>query len=147
MYGECFGRNILCASLTLHLLSCTLYLGCVPPLLEVALRQIPPLICLSFAFLDHVTPSHRWISSLHLLLGLPLDLFPSLTCHSVHLIVHLLSFMRATCPAHFHFSLVISSMISYTFVFSHIYRFGIVCISFIPSIFLSIFLGRFSIFE
>ena len=37
--------------------------------------------------------------------GLPADLTPSV-CHSVLLIVHLLSFIRAMCPAHFHFVLV-----------------------------------------
>ena len=37
--------------------------------------------------------------------GLPADLTPSV-CHSVLLIVHLFSFIRAMCPAHFHFVLV-----------------------------------------
>ena len=78
------------------------------------------------------------MSSHHLRLGLPLDLFPFLTCRSVVLIVHLLSFMRATWPAHFHFAFVIISMTSFIFVFSLIIEFDIFSISFIPSIFLSI---------
>jgi len=48
-------------------------------------------VCLSVAFFNHVAPIYCWISSLHLLFGLPLDLFPFLTCHSVHLTVHLIS--------------------------------------------------------
>ena len=117
---------------------CTLYL-------EVALHQIPPLMSV-LVFLDHVAPSHCWISALHLLFSLPLDLFPSLTCHSVHLTVHRLSFIRATCPAHFHFSLVISSRISFIFVLCLISKFGTLSMSFIPSIFLSIMRWHISIF-
>ena len=45
------------------------------------------------------------MSSLQRRFGLPTDLTPSV-CHSVLLIVHLLSFIRAMCPAHFHFVLV-----------------------------------------
>ena len=43
------------------------------------------------------------MSSCHLLLGRPLDLFPLLCCHSVQRLVHLVSFFLAICPAHFHF--------------------------------------------
>ena len=43
------------------------------------------------------------MSSCHLLLGRPLDLFPLLGCHSVQRLVHLLSFILAICPAHLHF--------------------------------------------
>ena len=83
-----------------------LVLCCVPPLLEVALRHIPPLLsiarfsvpCCPLPLMDVIMPSSFRPSS-----G---PLFPCLTCHSVHLTVHLLSFMRATCPAHFHFVLV-----------------------------------------
>ena len=43
------------------------------------------------------------MSSCHLLLGRPLDLFPLLGCHSVQRLVHLLSFILAICPARLHF--------------------------------------------
>ena len=46
----------------------------------------------------------RAASSLQRRFGLPTDLTPSV-CHSVLLIVHLLSFIRAMCPAHFHYVL------------------------------------------
>ena len=38
-----------------------------------------------------MVPSFSVMSSCHLLLGRPLDLFPLLGCHSVHRLVHLLS--------------------------------------------------------
>ena len=56
------------------------------------------------------------MSSCHLLLGRPLDLFPLLGCHSVHRLVHLLSFNLAIWPAHFHFCFRVYSMISMIFV-------------------------------
>ena len=115
------------------------YLDYVPPLLEVALRQIPPLLSISRS-IDHVTPCHCWMSSCHLPLGLLLDLFPCLTCHSVHLTDHLLSFMRATCPAHFHFVWGMTFRVSSTLVLSLILP-----ICFRPDIVLSIFLWRTSI--
>ena len=45
------------------------------------------------------------MSSLQRRFGLPNDLSPSV-CHSVLLTVHLLSFIRAMCPDHFHIALV-----------------------------------------
>ena len=44
--------------------------------------------CRSFAFLDQDAPCQCCISSCHLLLDLPLNLFPFLTCHAVHLTVN-----------------------------------------------------------
>ena len=45
------------------------------------------------------------MSSLQRRFGLATDLTP-FTCHSVIILVHLLSFIRAMCPAHFRFVLV-----------------------------------------
>ena len=76
-------------------------LGCVLPLQEVALRQSP----LSFSVLCYPCPYRSLLptmSSLKRRYGLPTDLTPFI-CHSVLLVVHLLSFRRATCPAHFPF--------------------------------------------
>ena len=67
----------------------------------------PPVfhLSLSFAILIHAAPYCPTMSSLQRRFGLPTDLTPSV-CHSVLPIVHLLSFIRAMCPAHFHFVLV-----------------------------------------
>ena len=67
----------------------------------------PPVfhLSLSFAVLVHTPPCCPTMSSLQRRVGLPTDLTPSV-CHSVFLIVHLLSFIWAMCPAHFHFVLV-----------------------------------------
>ena len=62
-------------------------------------------LSLSFAVLVHTAPCCPTMSSLQRRFGLPTDLTPFI-CHSVLLIVHLLSFVRAMCPAHFHFVLV-----------------------------------------
>ena len=89
----------------------------------------PPLgpstdLCL-LPFWSMLPPCHCWMSSCHLLLGLPLDLFLCLTCHSVHLTVHLLSLMHATCTAHFHLVFVMTFRISSTLVLSLIVEFRI----------------------
>ena len=55
------------------------------------------------------------MSSLQRRFGLPADLTPSV-CHSVLLIVHLSSFIRAMCPAHFDFVLVTYWTMSVTLV-------------------------------
>ena len=55
------------------------------------------------------------MSSLQRRFGLPTDLTPSV-CHSVLLIAHLLSFIRAMCSAHFHFVLVTYWTMSVTLV-------------------------------
>ena len=55
------------------------------------------------------------MSSLQRCSGLPTDLTPFI-CHSVLLIVHLLSFIRAMCPPHFHFALVTYWTMSVTLV-------------------------------
>ena len=58
------------------------------------------------------------ISSIQRLLCLPLLLVHSLGVHSVTLWVHLLSCRLARWPAHLHFLVLISCMMSLTFVFS-----------------------------
>ena len=55
------------------------------------------------------------MSSLQRRFGLPGDLTPSV-CHSVLLMFYLLSFIRAMCPAHFHFVLVTYWAVSVTLV-------------------------------
>ena len=75
-----------------HLISS--HLGFVHPLQDVALHQCLPSSSV-VAFLIQVVPSFSVMSSCHLLLGRPLDLFPLLGCHSVHRLVHLLSFNLA----------------------------------------------------
>ena len=77
----------------------TFHLGFVHPLQDVALHQC----LLPVAFLFQMVPSFLVMLSCHLLLGRPLDLFPLLGCHSVQRLVHLLSFIFATCPAHLRF--------------------------------------------
>ena len=84
------------------LLSCfTFHLGFVHPLQDVALHQCLPLS--SVACLFQAVPSFLAVSSCHLLLGCPLDLFPLLGCFPMQCLVHLLSFIFARCPAHVHF--------------------------------------------
>ena len=57
------------------------------------------------------------MSSLQRRFGLATDLTPFI-CHSVLLIVHLLSFIRVMCPAHFHLVLVTYwTMFAFTFTF------------------------------
>ena len=70
------------------------------------------------------------MSSCHLLLGRPLDLFPLLGCHSMHRFVHLLSSSLAIWPAHFHFCFSVYSMISMIFVLFLISKHGILSFSF-----------------
>ena len=57
-------------------------------------------------------PSFLAVSSCHLLLGRPVDLFPLLGCHSVQRLVHLLSFILAHCSAHLHFPFSVYSIMS-----------------------------------
>ena len=63
-------------------------------------------------------PAFPFMSSLHLRLGLPLLLFPSLGVHSVVIFAHLLLSRYAICPAHCPFMLPIRSVISFTLVLS-----------------------------
>ena len=110
--------------------TCYLYLGCVPPLIEEALRLITPVLsvfcfswpCSSQSLLNIIPPEPCiHVSAFpHLLFGLPLNIFPSLTCHSVHLTVHLFCFIRATCPTNFYFSFI--------FLFCFFYLVSIFCI-------------------
>ena len=55
------------------------------------------------------------MSSLQRRFGLPTDLTPSV-CHSVLLLVHLVSFIRAMCPSHFHYVLVTYWTMSVTLI-------------------------------
>ena len=107
--------------------------GCSPPSMSSKFH-----LRLSVAFLIQVVPSFSVMSSCHLLLGRPLDLFPLLGCHSVHRLVHLLSFNLAIWPAHFHFCFSVSSMILMIFVLFLISEHGILSFSFRSNIFLSI---------
>ena len=69
----------------------------------------------SFAILIHTAPCCPTMSSLQRRFGLLTDLTSSVW-HSVLLLVHLLSFIRAMCPAHFHFVLVTYWIMSFTLV-------------------------------
>ena len=70
--------------------------------IQCGTRASPNLLhsSLSDACLLQVTQAKLQISSLHLVLCLPCLLLPSLGCHSVTLIVHVLSLCLMTCPAH-----------------------------------------------
>ena len=88
-----------------HLIVFYYILGCIIPLQEVALCQSPPtfsVLCPLCSLLPH-NVSLQWC------FGLPthLTLF---VCHSVLLMVQLLSFSRAMCSAHFQFTLMYSTM-------------------------------------
>ena len=72
-------------------------------------------LSLCFAILVHIAPCCPTMSSLQRRFGLSTDLKPSI-CHSLFLIVHLLSFIQAMCPAHFHFILVTYWTMSVTLV-------------------------------
>ena len=76
-------------------------------------------LSLSFAVLVHTTPCCPTMSPLQRRYGLPADLTPFIF-HSVLLIVHLLSFIRAMCPVHFHFLLVSFWTMSVTLVLCQI---------------------------
>ena len=53
--------------------------------------------CLFNPVLFQVVPSFFAVSSCHLLIGRPLDLFPHLGCHAVQCFVYPLSFIFAKC--------------------------------------------------
>ena len=76
-------------------------LGCVLPLHEVGSLRSPP----SFSVLCYLCPRRSLLPSLQRRFGLPTDFTPFI-CLSVLLIVCLLSFSRAMCPVHFHFTWV-----------------------------------------
>ena len=77
----------------------------------------------SWAVLIHWLPTASSMSSLHLLLGLPLSRFPSLGVHSDVIFAHLVFFILATCPAHCPFMHFTFSIISITPVFDLIISF------------------------
>ena len=80
------------------------FLGCVLALQEVVLGQSPPtfsVLCYSCPYCSMLP--HNVISPT--MFGLPTNLTPFI-CHSVLLIIHLLSSIQAMCPAHFSFTLV-----------------------------------------
>ena len=81
----------------------------------------------SWAVLIHWLPTASSMSSLHLLLGLPLSRFPSLGVHSDVIFAHLVFFILATCPAHCPFMHFTFSIISITPVFDLIISFLIMC--------------------
>ena len=68
--------------------------------------------------------------------GLPTDLSPFI-CHSMLLVVHLLSFIRAMCPALFHFVLLMHWTMSVTLVLCLTMVLRILSFSLTFSIFLS----------
>ena len=77
------------------------------------------------------------MSSLQRRFRLPTDLTPFI-CHSVRLVVHLLSLIRATCPAHFYFVLVTYWTMSVNLVLCLMMVSWILSFSLTLSIFLSI---------
>ena len=76
--------------------------------LQESANSLCPLIPLSTVF-----PVAPTMSSLQRRSGLPTDLTPFI-CHSVLLMVRLLSFTRVICLAHFHFTLVTYSTMPVT---------------------------------
>ena len=105
---------------------------------KVALCQSPP----SFSVLCYPCPYHSLLP--HNVISL-MTFWSSdwsytlyLTLHSVLLIVHLLSFILAMCPAHFHFVLVMYWTMSVTLVLCLMMVFRILSFSLTLSIFLSI---------
>ena len=111
----------------------TFHLGFVHPLHIYVFHCL-----LSVAFLFQVVPSFLAMSSCHLLLGRPLDLFPLLGCHSVQRLVHLLSFIFDICPDHLHFCFSVYYVMSIIFVLLPISLHGILSCSFRPNISFSI---------
>ena len=92
----------------------------------------------SWASLVHVGPIYVVRSSRHLRFCLPLVLLPFLGCHSVTLLVHLLSSLRIRWPAHLHLASLIFTMISFTWVCFLISVFLILSLIVMLSILLSI---------
>ena len=76
-------------------------------------------------------------SSLQRRFGLPVDLM-QFKCHFVFLMDHLLSFVRAMCPAHFHFALVTYWTMSVSLVRCPMMALWTLYFSLIFSIFLSL---------
>ena len=93
----------------------TFHLGSVHPLQDVSLHQRLPLSS-SCCFPVPSGSSFLAVSSCHLLLGCPHDLFPLLGCHSVQHLVYLLSFIFAICLAYLHLSFSVYSLMSIIFV-------------------------------
>ena len=119
----------------------TFHLGFVHPLRDVAspIPSINAFHCLlSTSFLFQAVPSFLVMSSCHLLLGRPLDLFPLFGCHSVQRLVHLLSFILAVCTAYFHFCFGLYFIMSLIFVLFLISEHGTLSCSFKFSFFLPI---------
>ena len=100
------GESVVCTALFYSIL------GCVLPLQDVALRKSPPTV----SVLCYPCPNRPTMPSLQRRFGFP----TSLICRSVLLIVNLVSFIRATYPAHFHFVLQHTQQ-------SFIYRSNITC--------------------
>ena len=98
-----------------------------PPVLQLSL---------SLAILVHTAPCCPTMSSLQRRSDLPTDLTPFI-CHSAFLMVHLLSFIRAMCPAHVHFVLVTYWTMSVALVLCLMMVLRILSFSLTLSIFLS----------
>ena len=79
-------------------------LGCTFSLHETDLRRSPP----TFPVLCYPCP---YCSLFSRNVVSPTDLIPFI-CDSVLFMIHLLSFIRVICPAHFHFALVMYSAMS-----------------------------------
>ena len=93
------------------------------PLLADGLHN-PPHALRSWAVLIHWLPTASSMSSLHLLLGLPLSRFPSLGVHSDVIFAHLVFFILATCPAHcpfMHFTFDTLSLVMFTAAVENIF--------------------------
>merc|ERR1711895_138537 len=104
---------------------------------------------LSCASACQPTPAKFSISSFHLVSGLFLLPISFFCCQSVIFLVHLLSSILATCPAHLHFCCLTTCSISFTPVFFLIQVDLFLSLSVIPSMALSMarcaILSRFSV--
>ncbi len=111
-----------------------------PLLVHCRTNAFPNILHLSLSVVSELqlVPSNALISSLHVTLCLPRFPLPFLGCHSVTLVVHLLSRLRMVCPAHVHFLFLIVIRISSTFVCSLIHDARFLSLHVIPSILLSI---------
>ena len=106
--------SVLFYYILLYCISVLIYsvVGCVLPLQEAGFGQVLQL-SLPFAILVYTIPRCPTVSSLQRRFGLHTDLIPFI-CHSVLLMIHLLSFICEMCPAQFHFALATHSAMSVT---------------------------------
>ena len=110
-------------------------LGCVHPPQEIALRQSPP----TFSVLYCPSIPSPVVPQCHLFNdGLVFQLILRSFFFSVLLMVHVLSFIRTMCPAHFQFALVSYSAKSVALVLCLMMMFRILSFSLTFSMFLAI---------